>query len=238
VATINDPNTAANIQRVGMGATPGWMPAHVTAGPLSVGNGGAYRLGLQSGTMAASLGANAEIYQFRYVTAASRVCLVHGVSISAAVLTLPAISTTVLTGPYHIVGTIARAWTGIGSGGTRATLTTNNSKLRTSFATSEVNDAGISATAALTVGTKTLDGSNFGSVTGNAGGVLTAVGVASAAQFIPKSNLMGEFLGGLSFPLVLANQEGFILRSGAVAFPATMTWTFTVEVVWSEVDGF
>jgi hypothetical protein len=237
-AVINDPNTAANVMRVGMGGTPGWMPGHVTPGPLPVGAGGAYRLGMQSGTMAAALGANAEIYQFRYAPAGSRVALVHGISISAAVLTLPAISTTVLTGPFQIVGTIARAWTAAGSGGTRAVLTTNNSKLRTTHATSEVNDAGIASTAALTAGTKTLDGSNFGSVTGNAGGVLTAVGVASSAQFIPKCNLMGEFLGGLAFPLILANQEGFVLRNGATAFPATLTWTFTVEVIWSEVDGF
>lgn len=238
MAVINDPNTAANIQRVGMGATPGWMPAHVTSGPLSVGNGGAYRLGLQSGVMAASLAANAEIYQFRYAPAGSRVCLVHGVSISAAVLTLPAISTTVLPGPFQIVGTVARAWTAVGSGGTRGVLTTNNSKLRTSFATSEVNDTGISSTAALTAGTKTLDTSNFGSVTGNAGGVLTATGAVGSADLIPKCNLLGEFMGGLAFPLILASQEGFVLRNGATAFPATLTWTFTVEVIWSEVDGF
>lgn len=238
MATINDPTTAANIARVGMAAGMVWTPQHVVAGPIPIGNGGAFRLGLQSGIMAASLAANAEIYQFRYVTAASRVALIHGISLSAAVLTLPAISTTVLTGPFQIVGTIARAWTVVGSGGTRAVLTTNNSKLRTSHATSEVNDAGIASTAALTAGTKNLDGSNFGSVTGNAGGVLTAVGVVGSAQFIPKCNLMGEFLAGLAFPMVLANNEGFVLRNGASAFPATLTWTFTVEVVWSEVDSF
>lgn len=238
MAVINDPNTAGNILRVGMGSSPGWMPAHVTAGPLSVGSGGAYRLGLQSGTMAASLGANLEIYQFRYAPATGRVCLVHGISISAAVLTLPAISTTVLAGPLQIVGTIARAWSVVGSGGTRAVLTTNNSKLRSLFATSEVNDAGIASTTNLAIGTKTLDTSNFGSVTANAGGVLTATGAVGAANLIPKSNLMGEFLGGLAFPLVLANQEGFVLKNGPTAFPATLTWTFTVEVIWSEVDGF
>jgi hypothetical protein len=238
MAVINDPNIAAQVQQVGMGAGTVWTPSHHVAGPLPVGTGGAYRLGLQSGTMAASLAANAEIYQFRYVTSNSRVCLVHGISISAAVLTLPAISTTVLPGPFQIVGTLARSWTAAGTGGTRGVLTTNNSKLRTAHATSEVNDTGISSTAALTAGTKTLDTSNFASVTANAGGVLTATGVASSAQFIPKANLLGEFLGGLAFPLVLANQEGFILRNGATAFPATMTWCFTVEVIWSEVQAF
>lgn len=238
MAVINDPTLATNITRVGMGTGMVWTPGHTASGPLPIGTGGAYRLALQSGVMAASLAANAEIFQFRYNTGLSHVCLVHGISISASVLTLPAISTTVLTGPYQIVGTIARAWSVVGSGGTRGVLTTNNSKLRTTHATSEVNDTGISSTGALTAGTKTLDTSNFGSVTGSAGGVLTAVGVVGPAMLIPKVNLLGEFTGGLAFPLVFASQEGFVLRNGTSAFPATMTWSFTVEVIWSEVDGF
>lgn len=239
MAVINDPNTAANIQRVGMGATPGWMPAHVSSGPLSVGNGGGYRLSMTSGTMAASLAAGSEIFQFRYVSAASRVALVHGISVSAAMLTLPAISTLIVPGPFTLQSTVARAWTIAGSGGARATLTTNNAKMRTSpFATSEVNDAGISTTAALTTGTKTLDTSNFGGVTGAGPGVLTAVGTVAPSLFIPRTNLLGDFNAGMLFPLILATQEGFVVRVGAVAFPATMTWAFTVDVAWSEVDGF
>lgn len=219
-----------------MGGTPGWMPLHVSSGPLSIGNGGAYRLSMTSGTMAASLGANSEIFQFRYVTAASRVALVHGISVSAAILTLPGVSTTVLVGPLTFRATIARAWTGIGSGGTRATMTTNNQKLRTAHATSEVNDIGIATTAALTAGTKTLDSQDIGSVVGSTG-VLTAVGVEPQGIIVPKTNLLGDYTGGLAFPLVLANQEGFVVRIGS-AFPATMTWTYTVDVAWSEVDGF
>ena len=235
MAVINDPNTAANIQRVGMGATPGWMPAHVTSGPLSVGAGGAYRLSMTSGTMAASLAANSEIFQFRYVTAVSRVALIHGISISATIITLPAVSATIASGPFTYRATIARAWTVAGSGGARAVLTTNNQKLRTSHATSEVNDSGISSTAALTVGTKTLDSQDIGSVT--SGFVLaTAVGAAGAV-IIPKTNLMGEYLGGMAWPITLANQEGFVIRVGTV-FPATMTWAFTIDAAWSEVDGF
>lgn len=235
MAVINDPNTAANIMRVGMGATPGWMPGHVTSIPLPPGNGGAYRLSMTSGTMAASLAANSEIFQFRYVTVNSRVALVHGISVSGTIITLPAASTTVAIGPLVARATIARAWTTAGSGGTRATMTTNNQKLRTSFATSEVNDIGISTTAALTAGTKTLDAQDIGSV---ASGLIfaTAAGAGSPAIW-PKTNLMGEYLGSMAFPIVLANQEGFVVRINT-AFPATMTWAFTVDVAWSEVDGF
>jgi hypothetical protein len=231
MAVINDPNIAANVQRVGMGSGMVWTPGHAVSGPLPVGAGGGYRLSMQSGTMAVSLGANAEIFQFRYVTGASRVCLVHGISLSAG----PNVAATAAV-LAAFRATIARAWTVAGSGGTRATLTGNNQKLRTGHATSEVSDAGISTTAALTAGTKTLDAQDIGSVAFGigTGAITTGVGL----QWVPKTSLMGEFLGGLAWPLALANQEGFVIRIGANAFPAGATWTFGVDVAWSEVDGF
>jgi len=231
MATINDPTTAANIQRVGMASGMVWTPGHVTSGPLPVGNGGAYRLSMQSGTMAASLGANAEIFQFRYVTGASRVCLVHGISISSA-MNVAATAAALLA--YR--ATIARAWTAAGSGGARASLIGNLQKLRTGHATSEVNDAGISTTAALTAGTKTLDTQDIGSVAFSA--LTGAITVTTDGILVPKTNLLGDFGGTLAFPLVLGNQEGFVIRAGANAHPAGMTWTFAVDVAWSEVDGF
>lgn len=233
MATINDPNTAANVLRVGMGGTPGWMPAHTTVGPLSVGNGGAYRISMTSGTIAASLGAGSELFQFRYVTAASRVCLVYGISVSAAMIVAPAVGTTPVN--MQLRATIARGWTGIGSGGTRATMTGDNQNMRTSHAASEVNDIGMATTAALTVGTKTLDAQDIGAVTGGAYFDLAA-GDADATLIRP-TNLLGDFIAGLSWPIVLANQEGFVVRSGLV-MPATLTWNLVVNVAWSEVDGF
>lgn len=208
-----------------------FAPQHVSAGPMSVGAGGAYRLSLASGTMAVSLVANSEIFQFRFVTAASRVALIHGISISAAVNVA---ATTAVLALFR--ATIARAWTAAGTGGTRAVLTTNNSKLRTSHATSEVNDAGISSTAALTAGTKTLDTSDIGAVSFAFGTGAITTGVS--LTLVPKTNLMGEFMGSLAFPIVLANQEGFVIRNGANAFPAGATWTFSVDVAWSEVNAF
>lgn len=230
MAVINDPNTAANIAAVGAKA---FSPVHTLSGPFPVGAGGAYRLNMISGTIAASLGANSELFQFRYVTAASRVCLVHGVTVSAAIIVAPAVTTTTVN--MQLVGKIARSWSAAGSGGTRATLTGNNQKLRTSFATSEVNDIGISTTTGLTAGTKTFDAQNFGGVTG---GIYFDVAAGDIdATLIKQTNLLGEFSGGLGFPLVLANQEGFCVLSGT-AMPATLTWNLSVNVLWSEVDSF
>lgn len=232
MAVINDPNTAANIARVGMGATPGWMPMHVTSGPLPPGAGGAYRLSATSGTIAAALGANSELFQFRYVSA-TRTCIIHGISVSAAAIVAPAIATTVTN--MQLKATMARAWTAAGTGGTRLTLTGNQAKLRTSFATSEVNDAGIATTAALGVGTKTLDTQDFGAIT--AGIYFDLAASDFDATLIKPVNLLGEFIGGLGYPPILANQEGFVIRSGIV-MPATLTWNLVVNVLWSEVDGF
>lgn len=230
MAVINDPNIAAQVQQVGMGAGTVWTPSHSTPGPLPVGTGGAFRLSMTSGTMAAALAANSEIFQFRFVTAASRVCLVHGISVSAgANVAATAAAITSLR------ATIARGWSAAGSGGTRAVLTGNLQKLRTGHATSEVNDVGISTTAALTVGTKTLDTQDIGSVALGIGtGAITG---SVSLTLLPKTNLLGNFAGSMAYPLVLGNQEGFVVRTGTI-FPATLTWNFTVDVAWSEVQSF
>jgi len=229
MAVINDPNTSANIASVGNKV---YQPFHTLSGPFPVGAGGAYRISMTSGTIAAALAANSELFQFRYVTAASRVCLVCGVTVSASLIVAPTVGTTPVN--IQLVGKIARTWSAAGSGGTRATLTTNNQKLRTSFATSEVNDIGMATTGALTAGTKTFDSQNFGGVTGGLYFDLAASDVSGV--LIPQTQLLGEFTG-LGFPLILANQEGFCILSGVV-LPATMTWNLVVNVLWTETDTF
>jgi hypothetical protein len=205
-------------------------PLHTVQLPVSYGAGGYYRIGAISGTMAAALAANAELFQFRYVTAASRVALVYRIAISAG--TNVAATAAAIVG---FVATMARSWTAAGSGGTRLTLTGDNVNLRTAMATSEVNDAGISTTAGLTAGTKTLDTTNFGAV---AIGIGTgAITTAASLNLLPLTDLFNASQEG-QHPIVLANQEGFVVRNGAVAWPATMTWNFAVNVQWAEVPAF
>jgi hypothetical protein len=205
-------------------------PLHTLRANIPVGAGGAYRIGPTSGVMAVSLGANTELFQFRYVTAASRIALVYKVSISAGAQV--AASTAAL---ISLKLTAARAWTAAGTGGTRITLTGNNAKLRTSYATSEVNDAGISTTAGLTAGTKTLDTTDMGGISIGIGTGAITTGVQ--LTLLPKTPLF-DADGEGQHPIVCANQEGFIIRNGAVAWPAGMTWHFTVEVLWLEVPAF
>jgi len=230
MATINDPNIAANVAQVSMGAGTVWTPQQVASGPLPPGTGGAFRLSMVSGTIAAALAANSELFQFRYVTGAARVCLVHGISVSAG-MNVAATAAALLS----LRATIARAWTVAGSGGTRAVLAGNLQQLRTAHATSEVSDAGIATTGLLTAGTKTLDTQDIGGVSYGVG--TGAITVTPNLTLVPKTNLLGDFAGSLAFPLVLANQEGFVIRSGIIG-PAAMTWALTVDVAWSEVQSF
>lgn len=215
----------------GVGAEA-YSPVHIVKMPVSVGAGGAYRIGASSGTMAAALAANSEIFQFRYVTAASRVALVYKVQISAGA-NVAATAAALLA--FRL--TAARAWTAAGTGGTRITLTGNNTKLRTSLATSEVNDSGISTTAALTAGTKTLDTTDLGNISCGIG--TGAITTALNLNFVSgDEGRLFDADGEGQYPLVLANQEGFVIRTGANAFPAAMTWSFSVNVLWLEVPAF
>jgi len=201
----------------------------VTARPINYGALGMYRSGAISGTMAAGLAGAAEVFQWRW-SDGTNLGIVYAVSISAGA--------NVAATAAAIVGfamTAARSWTVIGSSGTRLTLTGNNSKLRTSMGTSLVNDAGISTTTGLTAGTKTLDANNLGAVALGIGtGALT---VSPNFNLLPDTWLFNAFNEG-HHPLVLAQNEGFVVRNGAVAWPATMTWNFAVNVAWAEALAF
>jgi len=196
--------------------------------PVDYGALGFYRLSMQSGTIGASLAADGEVFQFRWPDA-TRFALVYKVVVVATYVVVGAAA--VLTPGLQIK--VARAWTVAGSGGTRATLTGNNAKLRTSMGTSLVNDAGIATTAALTLGTKTLDTNGIGNVEVNAGNPATT---GMPNQLIPRTALL-DADGEGQMPLVCAQNEGFII-SPPVAWPATLTWRLNVGVVWAEVASF
>jgi len=201
----------------------------VTARPVNYGSLGMYRAGAVSGTMAAALGANSEMFQWRW-SDATNLGLVYKISVSAGA-NVAATAAALIS----FVATIARAWTVAGSGGTRLTLTGNNAKLRTSMGTSLVNDAGISTTAALTAGTKTLDSTNVGAWASGIGtGAITTALDLGFCQDIRLFDADGEGM----HPIVCAQNEGYVVRSGGTAFPAALTWNFGIQTVWAEVTTF
>ena len=89
-----------------------------------------------------------------------------------------------------------------------------------------VGDIRIASTAALTAGTKTLDAQGFGGVV-NGLSATAGVGIGEAAIF--------DSTGGSNYPLVLAQNEGFVVTA---TVPATGTWTAGLSIAWSEVTAY
>lgn len=226
MAVINDGTVAANVAGVGAVVSEG---LHTIRMPVDVGTGGWYRVDAISGTIGAALAANSELFQFRFVSGTMSLALVYKVIISAGEV-VPATA----GGPMGFSLVPARSWTVAGSGGTRLTLTGNNAKLRTSFPTTQVNDAGISTTGALTVGTKTLDTQGFGNVLFHLGTVL--VTAIQPGVLCPRTNLL-DADGEGQMPVVLAGNEGFIIKTTHTGV-AGLTYVVGVTVVWAEVAAF
>ncbi len=196
--------------------------------PTDHGALGAYSYGGFSGILPAALGANSEIFQFRW-SDATRLCVINEVKISAAV------STTFFAAGVPLQTDMVRAtgWTAAGSGGTRVTPAALLKK-RTSMGSSLIaaSDIGISTTAALVAGTKTLD--TYALTNLMAAGPITAS--LNGVIYPPGTMLFRSEASDGQHPLVLSQNEGFVVRS--VAVPATGTWSIAISVDWTEVTAY
>ena len=222
------------VQIVGSGGTVVGAGADIQEGihtvnkPHEVGALGHYTYGGLTGVLPAALGANSEIFQFRW-SDATRLCLINELRISACV------STTFFAAgvPVQIDLVKATAWTVAGSGGTRVSPAALLKK-RTSMGSSLVaaSDIGIATTGALTAGTKTLETVSLSAIV--APGPITA---SLNGQIIAAGTLMfKEDVAHGEHPLVLAQNEGFVVRS--VAVPITGTWMAAIAVDWTEVAAY
>lgn len=200
----------------------------VEARPIDAAGLGSYGIAGLTGILPAALGANSEIFQFRW-TDATRLCLIRKIRISACV------STTFFAAgvPVQIDAIKATAWTAQGTGGTAPTIAANLKK-RTAMASSLIaaGDIRIASTAALGAGTKTLESTAFAAIA--APGPITA---SLNGQIIaPATILWQSEVSDGEHPIVLAQNEGFVIRS--VAVPATGTWMAGFEVQWIETTAY
>jgi len=199
----------------------------ITGRPMELGARGAYALGVQTGILAAALGANSEIFQFRWISS-TLVALIRSIRISACV------STTFFAAgvPVQIALRVARGWSADGTGGTAVVFSTaNTNKKRTDFALSALSDTGvrIATTAALGAGTKTLDTNRVSFIA--APGPITA---SLNGQIIQPGTILWQRDTSDEYPLLLEQNEGIVIES--VAVPATGTWTVAVQIEWAELD--
>jgi hypothetical protein len=200
----------------------GALAVRATAVPNDVGALGAYGVSLGSGVMAAGLAAGAEVFQFRWAHASQLACITRVTMWAGGIGGFTA-------GVCRFDLAIARGWTADGSGGTPATMTGNNGKKRSSYATSAVGAIRVASTAALGSGTKALDAQALASV-----GAST-LGSASAGDKLvgPVAELFRY--EGTNHPILLAANEGLVIRA---TVPAAGTWSFGVTVEWSELTAF
>jgi hypothetical protein len=199
--------------------------------PVDYGVLGHYKASVTTGAMAAGLSADSEILQFRW-TDATRLAVISRLSLDGMYAT-----TAFVAGQIRVYATIARGFSAAGTGGATVTLTGNNQKRRTSMGSSLTGEIRVATTAALTAGTKTLDGASVGQSNshsaqfGIAAPVIGFVGPATG----PNVDLIAVDMASGEHPIVLAANEGLIVRA---VVPGTGVWTLGMTVVWAEVTAF
>lgn len=232
MATLNDPNNASNIAQVGAVSTATTQnPLHVVNRPIPQGAYGHYRISVVTGTLSAALAASAQVFQFKN-TDASRLAVVT--SIIAKFMPLTPFTAATLTDHTSFDAFIARNYAS-GGGGTTTTLTGNNAKMRTAHAT-PASIINVSQTAALTAAT-TLDANPFAQSLRKGNRVNPAAGTEEVLQdAFSWLGFKPDVASGES-PLVLAQNEGFVIRNRTV-WPVAGTGILSVQVAWAEVAAY
>jgi hypothetical protein len=179
---------------------------------------GYYRASAVSGTIAAGAAAASEIFQFRVPATFNR-SLVTKITLDGMYQL-----TGFTAGAALFTATVARAWTADGTGGTAATLTGNNNKLRTAYPVPTAT-LRFPTTAALGAGTKTLDALPFAQY------VKFVLGAQNTQVFEPVTLFTADAAGG-SHPVVLKAEEGIAIRA---TVPATGTWVIGCTFEWAGV---
>jgi len=206
---------------------PTHFAARMSRRPSELGARGSYSLGVVSGVMAAGLGANAEIFQMRWIDP-TMLFLLRNLEISAARGT-----TAFTAGPIEFNLTMARSWTVDGGGGTPLVFNTaNTNKKRTDFPLSLFSNTGVrqSATAACTAGTKVLDTNRLASISSS---VSSGATTADYGPLVPPGSYLWRRWTDDEYPLLCEQNEGIVVRA---TVPATGTWQFSINVGWDEVD--
>jgi len=207
----------------------------ITPRPIDYGSGGAYQNCMRSGTIAAVLVVNGILYSFRNPSA-SLLVIIHRVRVQL-------FANLAFTAAFNDMSCrmhIARSYTtGFTTNGTAATLTGNNAKLRTTMPTcASIIHILNTSNAGLTGGTATEDTdpmaiSNLGKP--------NVVNAAAGTEYVAAQPLITldyePDMGDGAHPLVLAQNEGFLIRNGLV-WPAAGTGVVVVRTAWSELTTF
>jgi hypothetical protein len=191
---------------------------------------GVYSKKLTSGTMAAGLAANSNVYHFRN-TSPRVLCLIKGVKISAG-----ATATAFAAGICTFRLFPARFMTTGSATATSGSFQSVQGKLRTASPASQLGTVRMAAstttfvsgwiviasTAAPALANATLDTDPIAAFTRSVAGV--------AGEVICNATRLLNFSPG-RYPLICPEWEGFAIQA---TVPATGTWSFAVTVEWEE----
>lgn len=203
---------------------------HIIAKPQDYGSLGHYQLGVGTGSIAAGITSNAEIFQFRW-SDATRFALIQKVTITGMIAT-----TAFTAGPINIKLTRSTAWTVNGTGGTALTLTDPQLQLRPPLMGATLAaDIRVATTAALGAGTKTLDTQDLMLIAAHSSGGVGSATPIIGAIYLPMFDLFECDVSDGEHPLTLSQNEGFSIR---VIVPATGVWACGIQVKWAEVAAF
>lgn len=203
---------------------------HVIPKPQDYGVLGHYKFAGVTGSIAAGAGADSEVFQFRWSDVA-KFALIHRVALRGM-----RASTAFTVGDIDLKLTRATAWTANGTGGTALTLTDPQLQLRPPLmGPTLVGDIRIATTAALGAGTKTLDVQNMGFIVTHSSAGWSSATPIIGSIYLPNTELFMANIGSGEHPLVLSQNEGFVIRA---TVPATGVWMLGLEVLWSEVTAF
>lgn len=229
MAVIEGPNSAALAE---VGATA-FSAQHVTCKPLAPSATlGAYRIAATSGTIAAALAAAAQLFYVRW-TDATRFMVIHKFEARFQALTLFTAATLVDFGFDLMKATAVSA----GGGGTDLGALVKT-RMRATMGASLLDTAGlmrIATTGALTAIT-TLDATSIAQSLGDPQRVNPAAATEEQRVNDPSLEYVADMASG-EYPLVLAQNEGLVLRNRSV-WPAAGTGIIQVQMSWSEVSAF
>lgn len=195
----------------------------VTQRPVDHGAFGQYRLSTTV-ALVVTQAANGTLFSFRWADA-TRLCVIQSIRLQCL---QTAAATATIMPSFEVF--VARSFTVSDSAGTAVTLTGNSMKKRTSMGTTLVTDIRKAAVAAgLTAGTRTLDADAILQLPTNQTITTPNPNVYSVAF---------DATDGTDHPLVLAQNEGLIVRGPTVVFGAAGTANLVVDLAWAEVSAY
>lgn len=187
-----------------------------------------YSISAETGSVAA--GAATKLIWYCQWTSTAKVALVRKVELEGVIATTAFAAGQVL---YQL--NIARGFTAENGtpGGTALTITGENQRLSSPYATTGFGVIRIASTAALGAPTWTLDANPISTINSHSSAGVNAATPIIGSQYVSDGQLFNADIAGGESPIVLHANEGLAIQ---VTVPATGVWIAGINMKWAEVD--